>query len=147
MHHIFITYSTVVGYLGCFHFLGIINKAAVNMSEQASVGVLWDVAPFELKMMNTFEIYFNFFFLWELFIMVRGSLFRWVIYFLDYGFVFFLSCFSFSFLYILALKPLSNRQMTKLSPNLWACPSHHWSCFQLCKRLLVHEVPFVNCWP
>ena len=39
MEHIFFIHSSVEGYLGCFQFLAITMKAAVNIVEQVS---LWD---------------------------------------------------------------------------------------------------------
>lgn len=40
MCHIFFNHSSVEGHLGCFQFLSITNKAAMNIVEQVS---LWDV--------------------------------------------------------------------------------------------------------
>ena len=34
MSHIFISHLCVDGHLGCFHFLTILNKAAMNMDEE-----------------------------------------------------------------------------------------------------------------
>lgn len=34
---IFIIYLSFKGHLGCFHFLDVMNKEAVDMAEQASV--------------------------------------------------------------------------------------------------------------
>ena len=39
MYHIFCIHSLVAGQLGCFQFLAIMNKAAMNIVEQVS---LWD---------------------------------------------------------------------------------------------------------
>ena len=39
MYHIFFIHSSVEGHLGCFQFLAIMNKAAMNIVEQVS---LWD---------------------------------------------------------------------------------------------------------
>ena len=40
MCHIFFIHLSVEGHLGCFQFLAIMNKAAMNIVEQVS---LWDV--------------------------------------------------------------------------------------------------------
>jgi hypothetical protein len=40
MHHFFFIHSSVEGYQGCFQFLAITNKAAMNIVEQVT---LWDV--------------------------------------------------------------------------------------------------------
>lgn len=37
MYHIFITYVSVIGHLGRFYFLAIVNRAAMNMAQEASV--------------------------------------------------------------------------------------------------------------
>jgi hypothetical protein len=37
MNHIFFIHSSVEGHLGCFQFLAIMNKAAVNIVEQVSL--------------------------------------------------------------------------------------------------------------
>ena len=39
MCHIFFIHSSVEGHLSCFQFLAIMNKAAMNITEQES---LWD---------------------------------------------------------------------------------------------------------
>lgn len=36
--HIFIVLSSVTMHVGCFHFLAIVNRAAMNTAEQVSVG-------------------------------------------------------------------------------------------------------------
>lgn len=36
-YHIFSIHLLVVGHLGCFHFLAIVYRTAMNMSEQVSV--------------------------------------------------------------------------------------------------------------
>lgn len=46
MYHIFSVYYSVEGYLGCFKFLAIINKAVMNIVEQYPcyiVGHLLDI--------------------------------------------------------------------------------------------------------
>ena len=37
MYHIFFIHSSVEGHLGCFQFLAIMNKAAMNIVEQVSL--------------------------------------------------------------------------------------------------------------
>jgi hypothetical protein len=37
MYHIFLIHSSVEGHLGCFHFMAIMNKAAMNIVEQVSL--------------------------------------------------------------------------------------------------------------
>jgi len=38
MNHIFCIHSSVMGHLGCFQFLTIMNKAATNIMEHLSLG-------------------------------------------------------------------------------------------------------------
>lgn len=38
MCQIFIIYSSAEGYIGRFHFLAIVSRAAMNVDEQGSVG-------------------------------------------------------------------------------------------------------------
>ena len=47
MYHIFFTHSLVVGHLGCFQVLVIINNAAMNMVEHISLwyDCLWGIYP------------------------------------------------------------------------------------------------------
>jgi hypothetical protein len=37
MYHIVVIHLLAEGYLGCFHFLAIVNRSAMDMAEQASV--------------------------------------------------------------------------------------------------------------
>jgi hypothetical protein len=44
MNYIFMIHSSVEGHLSCFHFLTIVNRVAVNMTEQVwleQCQVLW----------------------------------------------------------------------------------------------------------
>ena len=41
MNHIFCSYSSVVGHLGCFQLLAITNKAAMNIVEHVLHGMVW----------------------------------------------------------------------------------------------------------
>jgi hypothetical protein len=40
MYHIFFIHSLIEGYLSCFQFLAIMNKAAINIVEQVFVGMV-----------------------------------------------------------------------------------------------------------
>ena len=62
MCHIFFIHLSVEGHLGCFQFLAIMNKAAMNIVEQVS---LWDVGEFpeqnksiidKLAILRTFKV-------------------------------------------------------------------------------------------
>ena len=40
MYHNFFIYSSVSGYLGCFHILAIVNSAAMNFAVHVSLSIL-----------------------------------------------------------------------------------------------------------
>ena len=50
MYHSFYIHSSVDGYLGCFHVLGIINSAAMNIGVHVSFSIKGHIMKLEKEM-------------------------------------------------------------------------------------------------